>query len=73
MQASGMYITAGFKLSTGMQRGHNNFQCGLLVFGMLIHGNASAIVGNAKALSRFVQLHSNLRGIAIHGFINGII
>ena len=68
-----MYVTARFKFSASMQRRHNNFQCRLFIFLVLVDRNPTPIVGDANAIPTFIEFHSDRRGIPINYFINAIV
>ena len=65
-------VAAATELTTGMQHGHNNLNGGLVLGGVLIHGNTAAIILHTD---RTVSLngHVNFGGVASERLVNRVI
>ena len=72
VQPAGYFVGIFVEFTTGVQHGHNNFQCGFIHFPMLIHRDTAAIVFYSNA---FIGMNGDdhLGTEASHGFINAVV
>ena len=72
VQTAGNLVARIVKLAAGVQLGHDHLNGRHAFLGMEVHGNAAAVVPHGNAVVR-MQNDGNVRTIARHGLVNGVI
>ena len=72
VQTTGNGVAAAAKLTASVQHGHNDLNGGLVLGGVLIHGNAAAVVLYANSAVS-LNGHVNFGGVAGERFVDRVI
>ena len=72
MQAAGDLVPAAAELGPGVENGHHRFQRRYACGGVLLDGDAAAVVGAGDG-SVLLDGHQDLVAVASHGLVDGVV
>jgi hypothetical protein len=73
VKAAGRLVVALLEFASGVEHRENHLERALLRGGMLVHGNATAIVGDRDRAAVLVQRQHDIRREAIHRFVDRVV
>jgi hypothetical protein len=73
VQAACGLVVALLELPSRMQHREDHFERALLRLGMLVDRNPSSVVSDRDRAAVLVQCQGDVRGIAIHRFVDGVV
>jgi hypothetical protein len=73
MEAARRFIGAVLEFSTGVEDGEDDFQRAFFRGRVLVDRDAAPVVLDGDRRSVGMQRHPNVRGVPVHGLVDGVV